>query len=216
MKQGTPELKSAGPATFAPQGILLVGDTQGAAVYAILTGDASGGSPSGPALVEKIDEKIAALLGTTPKQLIINDLAVNPETQSTFLTVSRGTGPDATPVIIRVDSSGKMTEFALKDVLFSKSELPNAPTEKGRHDVTTDLQFADGQVIVAGLSNEEFASQLRVIPFPVRPDGQGSERRNLSRLARQVRDAARRFARSRCSKSPDSRTCWRPISARRW
>jgi hypothetical protein len=51
-------------------------------------------------------------------------------------------------------------------VLFSKAAIPNAPTEKGRQDVTTDLQFTDGQVIVAGLSNEEFASQLRVLPFP--------------------------------------------------
>jgi hypothetical protein len=32
--------------------------------------------------------------------------------------------------------------------------------------VTTDLQFAGGQIIVAGLSNEEFASQLRVLDFP--------------------------------------------------
>ncbi len=41
MKKGTPELKSAGPATFAPQGILLVGDTQAATIFAIATGDTS-------------------------------------------------------------------------------------------------------------------------------------------------------------------------------
>ena len=51
-------------------------------------------------------------------------------------------------------------------MLHSKAAIPNAPTEKGRQDVTTDLQFADGKVIVAGLSNEEFASQLRVLAFP--------------------------------------------------
>ena len=39
MAKGTPELKSAGPATFAPQGILLVGDTQGATIFAIATDD---------------------------------------------------------------------------------------------------------------------------------------------------------------------------------
>ena len=98
MEKGTPELKSAGPATFAPQGILLVGDTAGATIFAIATGDTPGGSPSAPLNVEKIDEKIAALLGTTPKQILINDMAVNPETGNTFLTVSRGTGPDAKPV----------------------------------------------------------------------------------------------------------------------
>jgi hypothetical protein len=44
--------------------------------------------------------------------------------------------------------------------------IPNAPTDRGRQEVTTDLQFTDGQIIIAGLSNEEFASQLRVLKFP--------------------------------------------------
>jgi hypothetical protein len=176
MKVGTPELKSAGPATFAPQGILLVGDTAGAMIFAIATGDTASGSPAQALNVEKIDEKIASLLGTTPQEIVINDLAVNPETQSTFLTVSRGKGPDAKPVILRVDSSGKLGEFSLKDVKYSQAPLPNAPKaeSRGRQDVTTDLQFAGGQIIVAGLSNEEFGSQLRVIPFPFAEVGNGA------------------------------------------
>jgi hypothetical protein len=167
MTKGTPELKSAGPATFAPQGILLVGDTAGATIYAIATGDKSSGSPSEALKIEKIDEKIAGLLGTSPKEILINDLAVNPETGSTFLTVSRGRGPEATPVIVRVDSAGKLGEFSLNDVMYSSAPIPSAPdNDKARQEVTTDLQFSGGQIIVAGLSNEEFASQLRVMPFP--------------------------------------------------
>lgn len=166
MKRGTPALKSAGPATFAPQGILLVGDTQGATIFAIATGDTAGGTPSQPLNIEKIDEKIAGLLGTTPKQITINDMAVNPETGSAYFTVTRGQGPEGKAAIVRIDSSGKLSELALADVQFSQAAIPNAPTDKGRQDVTTDLQFADGKVIVAGLSNEEFASQLRVVPFP--------------------------------------------------
>jgi hypothetical protein len=175
MQKGTPELKSAGPATFAPQGILLVGDTANATIFAIATGDTAAGSPATALKVDKIDEQIAALLGTTPQQILINDMAVNPLTQSAFLTVSRGTGPDAKPVIVRVDSHGKLSEFSLKDVLFSSAPIPNAPTDnKGRQDVTTDLQFTGGQVLVAGLSNEEFASQLRTIPFPFAEVGRGA------------------------------------------
>jgi hypothetical protein len=166
MKKGTPDLKSAGPATFAPEGVLLVGDTQGATIYAIATGDTSSGTPGQPVIVEKVDEKIAALLGIATAEILINDLAVNPETGSSFLTVSRGRGPDAKPAIIRIDSAGKITEFPLTDVTYSSAAIPNAPQDKGRQDVTTDLQFTGGQVLVAGLSNEEFASQLRMIPFP--------------------------------------------------
>jgi hypothetical protein len=166
MKRGAPELKSAGPATFAPQGILLVGDTQGATLFAIATDDKPAGSPAQPLNVEKIDEKIAALLGTATAEILINDLAVNPETGSTFLTVARGRGPDAKPVILRVDSAGKLSEFPLDDVLYSKIALPDAPDDKQRQQVTTDMQFTGGQVLVAGLSNEEFSSQLRAVPFP--------------------------------------------------
>ncbi len=175
MEKGKPDVKSAGPVTFAPQSILLLGDPAGAAVFAIATGDTAGGSPSAPLNIEKIDEKIAALLGTTPKGILINDLAVNPETGSTFLSVSRGTGPDASPVLIRVDSAGKLSEFPLGEVLFSKAELPNpATSDRSRQEVTTDLQFSGGQVIVAGLSNEEFASKLRVLAFPFKKADEGT------------------------------------------
>ncbi len=167
MQQGAPKLNSIGPITFAPQSILLIGDPQGSAIYAVATDDKSAGSPSQKLNIEKIDEKIAALLGTTSKGILINDMAVNPDTGSTFFSVSRGTGPDATPVVVRIDSAGNLGEFKLDDVKFSKAQIPNAPTEgRKRQDVTTDLQFTGGQIIVAGLSNEEFASQLRVLDFP--------------------------------------------------
>ncbi|MEX0678979.1 MAG: hypothetical protein WD063_18035 [Pirellulales bacterium] len=175
MQKGTPDVKSAGPITFAPESILLLGDPQGAAVFAIPTGDTSAGSLSASLSIEKIDEKIAALLGTTPKGILINDLAVNPATGSTFFSVSRGTGPDAAPVIVRLDSSGKLGEFSLQNVKFSKAEIPNPPTDgRSRQEVTTDLQFAGGQVIVAGLSNEEFASKLRVLDFPFKKAESGT------------------------------------------
>jgi hypothetical protein len=174
MQKGTPDVKSVGPITFAPQSILLLGDTQGATIYAIATGDTAVGTPSEPVTIEKIDEKIAGMLGTTAQQILINHIAVNPATGNTFLSVSRGKGPDAKPVIMRVDPMGKLSEFSLKDVLFSMAPLSDAPTDKSRQDVTTDLQFTGGQVLVAGLSNEEFGSQLRVIPFPFSAVGKGT------------------------------------------
>ena len=38
LKQGNPQIKSAGPLGFGPEGILFVGDTQGSALYAIARG----------------------------------------------------------------------------------------------------------------------------------------------------------------------------------
>ena len=46
LKKGTPDLKSAGALAFGPDGILFVGDTRGAAIFAIDTGDHAGSPKS--------------------------------------------------------------------------------------------------------------------------------------------------------------------------
>jgi len=172
LKEGTPDLKSAGPLAFGPNGILFVGDTQSAAVFALGTGDTSGNPSKAKPNVRGIDQKIASLLGTTARDIRINDLAVNPASGNVYLSVSRGRGPDAQPVILRVGSQGKLSELSLKKIPFAKAPLPNAPAPGGtgrrnkRIQSITDLAYVDGRVFVAGLSNEEFESTLRSIPFP--------------------------------------------------
>jgi len=165
LKAGTPDIKSVGPLAFGPDGVLFVGDRQAAAIFAIDTGDRTP-TPAGPFKVQGIDEKIAAMLGTEAKQISLNALAVNPASGRAYLSISRGRGPDAAPVLVRVDREGKIEEVPLKDVKFSKAVLPNPPEGKGRQDAITHLAFVKDRVFVAGLSNEEFASKLRAIPFP--------------------------------------------------
>jgi hypothetical protein len=157
LKRGTPDLKSATALAFAPEGILLVGDSQGAAVFAIATGDQKPTTASGALKVEGIDEKIGAMLGTNAKGITITDLAVNPASGNAYLSVQRG----SSPVLMRVERSGMISEFPLKDVPFAKVTLPNP----GKQSITK-VAFVKGSVIVAGLSNEEWASNLRSIPFP--------------------------------------------------
>jgi hypothetical protein len=168
LKKGTPELKSAGALTFGPQGILFVADPQGAAVFAIDTEDRTAAKSTDRPKVEGIDEKIASILGVDTKQLLFNDMAVNPISGNTYLSMSRGKGADAKPAIVKVDRAGKVSDFPLKDVKFSKTTLPNAPADdsKTRKDAITCIAFAKDKLYVAGLSNEEFASKLRSIPFP--------------------------------------------------
>src|SRR6478672_11679712 len=78
LKQGKADLKSAGPLAFGPEGILFVGDTKGAALFAIDTGDRAQASEKRPVQVKDLAGKVAAMLGTDSKQVQINDLAVNP------------------------------------------------------------------------------------------------------------------------------------------
>jgi hypothetical protein len=174
LQQGTPDLKSAGSLAFAPDGVLLVGDSRGAAVFAIQTDDATGEAKKATYNVEGLNEKVAAALGASPQTVQINDLAINPQSGNLYLSVSRGRGPDAAPVLLKVDPAGKISELSLKNVAYAKAELPNAPSATAtdrrnqplRLQTITDIGYVDGRVYVAGLSNEEFASKLRSIPYP--------------------------------------------------
>jgi hypothetical protein len=165
LKKGTPDLKSAGPLAFGPEGILFVGDPQGAAIFAIDTGDRTAASAARPLKVDGVDAKLASLLGTDPKEIQIKDLRVNPASGNAYLSVARGSGPDAAGVIVKVHRTGKVDEFPLKDVKFAKVTLPN-PSAKQRMNAITQIGYVDGRVMVSGLSNEEWASTLRAIPFP--------------------------------------------------
>lgn len=176
MKEGRPEFKSMGPLTFGPEGILFVGDTRAAAVVAIATGDTEATAGEVTLKVEGINQKVAALLGTSPEKILIDDLAVNPISRRSYLAVSRGTGPDSTPVLVRVETDGRLGVVSLDKVKFARVELSDAPADattgsgnrqrNARLESITDVAFFQDRVLVAGLSNEEFSSTLRTIPFP--------------------------------------------------
>ena len=166
-------LMSIGPLAFGPNDVLFAADTQGAAIYAFELGNAATGGASGAKDVEGIDQKIAALLGTDAAAISITDLAIHPKSKNAFIAVMRGQGADAKPALVRVDGAGKLEAVQLASLRQTKAALPNAPAPPAegarrnpRADSITDMSFADGKLIVAGLSNEEFASKLRTIAYP--------------------------------------------------
>lgn len=182
LKPGKAELKSAGALAFGPDGILFVGDSVAGAIWALDTDDRGPAKGAASVEVKAINEKIAAMLGVAADQILVNDAIVNPLSRNTYVSVSRGRGPDAAPVLLRVSPSGKIDEFALTNVKYSKIDLPNAPDPAAkdrrggslRTEAITDLAYVDGRVFVAGLSNEEFASNLRAIPFPFQKADRGA------------------------------------------
>src|SRR3954469_20073965 len=130
MKQGTPSLKSMGPLAFGPDGILFIADTKGAAIVAIaMTDSAVGGSGTKVLKVEGINQKIAGMLGTSAEQVLIDAMAVNPLSRNVYLAASRGRGPNATPVLMRVTTDGKIEMVSLENVKYSTANLPDAPVE---------------------------------------------------------------------------------------
>jgi hypothetical protein len=168
MTMGKADVKSAGPLAFGPDGILFVGDSMGAQIVAIDTGDTKAASAAS-VNVQGIDAKIAAALGTTADQISIRDLATNPVSKNVYISVSRGKSADAAAVILKLDTAGKLSEVKLDNVKYSAAKLPN-PTAStkatDRTDTITEVRYVDGKILVAGLSNEEFSSNMKVIAFP--------------------------------------------------
>lgn len=176
LKVGTPDPKSATALAFGPKGLLFVGDAAGASIFAFDTGDTKSAGDK-PLNLEKADSKIAAALGVTAKDVQINDIRVNPASGNLYVSVSRGTAP-AAPAVLKVARDGTVTALSLKDLPFAKVAIPNpsTATPKGGapSEVITQMAFVDGKLIVAGLSSEQFASTLRVIPYPFKEADKGA------------------------------------------
>ncbi len=167
-----PEVRH-GPLAFGPEGVLFVGDSAGAQVVALDTNDHAAGSAVATFEIKGINQKIAAMLGTTADQITVNDAVVNPISKKIYLSVSRGRGPDAMPVILRVDAKGNITEFT--GAKYSTVTIADAPSDyKARMQTITEVRYVDGKVLVAGLSNEEFSSNMRAIPYPFAPTAKGA------------------------------------------
>lgn len=176
---GSPGIKSVGPLAFGPEGVLFVGDNVGAAIFAIDVGDSAAAGQATAIDLENLDGSLAAYLGCSREDVEIRDMAVHPHSRNAYLSVMRGSGDAAVPVIARIDASGAISDVALDDIPFSKSDIEDAADEDDPREVTrvklrtvtvTDMSYVDGLLVVAGTSNEEFSSTLRRIPFPFTGD----------------------------------------------
>lgn len=167
---GAPEIKSISALTFGPDGILFIGDSKSATVFAIDTKDIEKVEKATAIEVKQIDQKVAAALGTDVKNISFQDLAVNPLSKKIYCAIQLN---DGTPALLKIEGE-KITSVNLKEVSYSSMALTNAPAEDAkdqrgrplRVSSISDMGFGDGKVFVSGLSNQEFSSTFRSIGFP--------------------------------------------------
>jgi hypothetical protein len=189
INQVTPQ--SAGALTFSPDGVLFVGDNKLGAVFAFETERGQAPASLDPFLFESIDEKIAAALGVTAKSLVMNGMAVHPVTREPYLSVGVRNGDRLEPAVVSVSLAGNVRQFDLSSSKVTVHRLTDVPDEgktfasraglfpyppaavfeeKARTPLRSmtivDLKFHNGEVFVAGVSNQEFSSTLRRIPYP--------------------------------------------------
>ena len=175
MPAGKVELKSAGALAMGPDGILFVGDSLAGKIVALDVNDSASAARSGSLEIKGVTEKIAAMLGTAAGDVLIQDVVVSSATRNVYIAVSRGRGADAVPVILRADASGKLSDVSLANIRHQSVAISDAPQQdRQRMETITQLKYVDGKVLVAGLSNEEFSSTLRSIPFPFETVSKGA------------------------------------------
>jgi hypothetical protein len=176
-------LRSAGVLAFGADNVLFVGDIHGAAVHAFALRDedltpqtdvelGNFHNFEGRDLVKGIDRKLAALMGTTYDQVVINDMVVHQPTEQIFISVERGRGTDAMPAIVKVNH-GNLEVLDLDGIPHSQIAIPNEPDASAMLEfepqstyAITDIKYYNGEIFVTGISNQRFASTLHRIPYP--------------------------------------------------
>src|SRR5262249_57314550 len=88
-RRGKPDLRSMSALAFGPESVLFVGDGKGGAVFALDLGDKTPREVKDPKEITDVEGKLAALLGATPADVLVHDLAVNPASKNVYLAVSR-------------------------------------------------------------------------------------------------------------------------------
>ena len=118
LQVGTPGIKSVGPLAFGPDGILFIADNVGAKICAVDLGDSQGAREPARLGVDKLDTRLAAYLGCSRDDVFIRDMAVHPSSQNVYLSVMRGAGADAVPVLIKIGGDGTLSEVTLEGLPF--------------------------------------------------------------------------------------------------
>lgn len=184
------QIESLGILCFNDEGILFAGDNWAGAVHAFDLGSEKPRSTDFALNIYRIDEQIAALIGTTAKNIQIIDIAVHPISGEVYLSISRGHGQGSQPGLLKVNAEEKIQVINLASLPCKTKTLKNLPepsrkvalrgmggsppSEKDRAKAQQSLrilsivamEFYQGELFVAGINNEEFCSVLRRMKYP--------------------------------------------------
>jgi hypothetical protein len=204
LARGNLDLKSIGAITFGPDGLLFLADNDAGAVYALDTADGDQASAAAVDIdrldarlasylgvdpdaltihgmaVHPSSAKVYLAL-TRGQGDAARPVLVRVDAEGEIFEVDLGdarfarygltdapAADDERQDVRLNDTSGAAEDFEINGI---KLKLARVGL---RASTITDLAYVDGTLLVAGASNEEFASTLRRIPFPFTDDGQST------------------------------------------
>ena len=154
---------------FGPDDVLFLADWKQARVHAV-TLPASRADTAVPFNIRDLETPLRRALRTT--DVTLEDLAARPHSGEMYVAVS--IGPARTPAVLVVAANGSVRRLDLAHLPTTSAALEKPPTGltkfwdsvPDRSFTVTDLRWHDGRLYVAGLSNQAFASTLRILPYP--------------------------------------------------
>lgn len=164
------DVKSISRLAAGPGNILFVADWKAARVHAISL-PAAQQQPAGRAFnILDLESLLSAQVGGA--KVTVEDMVVRPGTAQVYVAVSYGAA--RTPALIMVTSDKKARRVDLKAAASTSVALRDAPTSDysfwketpERSFTVTDMKWREGELFVAGLSNQDFASTLRRVKYP--------------------------------------------------
>jgi len=163
------DVKSISRLAFGPDNTLFVADWKAARVHALQL-PASAAREATPYNLKDLDALLGKTLGAGA--VTLEDMVARPGTGETYVAVSLGTAK--TPALVSVTAAGAVRRVDLKSTPSTAVTLEHAPAPERRFwksipersFTVTDMKWHGGELFVAGLSNQDFASTLRRIAYP--------------------------------------------------
>jgi hypothetical protein len=166
----TPEIKSISRLAAGPGNVLFVADWKAGRIHAIILPQAPQ-RPTGVAFnILDLDTLLSKQVGGA--KVTVEDMVARPGTAEVYVAISYGAAK--APALIAVTNDQKARRVDLKAANSTSIELRDAPTSNykfwnempQRSFTVTDMKWRNGEIFIAGLSNQDFASTLRRVNYP--------------------------------------------------
>ena len=163
-------IKSVSRLAAGPGNILFLADWKDAKVHALRLPDAAS-KPAGTAFnILDLEPLLSAQVGGA--KVTVEDMVARPGTAEVYIAVSYGAAK--APALIVVTSDRHARRIDLKAAKTTSTALRDAPEAANviwrdipeRSFTVTDMKWRDGELFIAGLSNQDFSSSLRRVKYP--------------------------------------------------
>lgn len=166
-------IRSADVLEAGPPGVVFVGDSLMGTVHAVEVPRAEQ-KATGAFNISDVQGLMAQSLKVEPGALRIRDLAFVRESGVAVLAVNEHRSKADVPRLALIDAAGAISWIDLRSVEAPSLRLNDQPDSDlefwgelpARAFTITDIEWHDGEIFVAGLSNAEFSSTVRRATFP--------------------------------------------------